>query len=208
VLWLIAGTAFALLAACSTHRAVEKKAPPDPEWWLATLDDAMDRYTDMVLKSCPPQGFLSNDKCIKAKILEGFAMQGSAGTHCRTDEPSGGFLLCVDLFTSAERIYRRLGLDPQSAMDWDDPYESYNTLSQVLESRLTSKCGGPSQGDCVSREIADMLAVKPSEADRCVLSSDVKKQAVCAIALIRIDGYRSALESRTRNAAWTPDSNV
>jgi hypothetical protein len=192
-LWLIAATALLMPAACTTHRTGEQKAQVDPEWWLDTLDIAYDRYVDAIIRSCPPQGFLSNKKCVKAKIVESFARQSSADTHCQTEDPTGGFLLCIDLITATERTYRALGIDPQSVTDWDDPYEALATVSQLVATRLTSKCPDVAQGDCVSQEVADLFAVTLGEADRCALSSEVKRQVNCAIGLIRIEGYRSAL---------------
>lgn len=191
--WLIAATALVLSTACTTHQAVAPKASVDPEWWLGPLDDAMDHYIDAVAKSCPIQGFLSNEKCVKAKIVESFGQLNGAGTHCQADDTWGNVLLCPDLLTATERIYRVLGVDPQSAMDWDDPYDSAASVSQLLATRLTSKCPDTAQGDCVAREMAAMLAVDPHDAGRCVLTSEIKRQVSCAMGLIRIEQYRSAL---------------
>ena len=192
-LCLIAATALLLPTACATHRAVEQKAKADPEWWLDTVTDAHDRYVDAIIRSCPPQGFLSNKKCVKAKIVESFAMQSDAGTHCETEDPTGALILCMDLITATERTYRALGIDPQGVADWDDPYDALATVSQLVATRLTSKCPDPAQGDCVAQEVADIFAVTRGEADRCILSTEVKRKVSSAIALIRIEGYKSAL---------------
>jgi hypothetical protein len=192
-LWLITAMTLVLPAACTTHRAVPQKASVDPEWWLEPLKIVQDQYIDAIEKSCPPQGFLSNEKCARARVIESFARQNNAGTHCRTVDLSEGFLLCVEILTATERAYRALGLDPQSVMDWGDPFDSLARVSQAFATRLTSKCADPAQGDCVAQEIAATLAVSPSEANRCVLTSEVKRQVSCAMALIRIEGYKSAL---------------
>jgi hypothetical protein len=192
-LWLIAAAALLLPAACTTPRAVEQKAQVDPEWWLDTVTDAHDRYVDAIIRNCPPQGFLSNKKCVKAEIIETFARQSEARTHCQTEDRTGALIMCVDLITATERTYRVLGIDPQSVTGWDDPYESLATVSQLVAARLTSRCPDTGQGDCVAQEVADLFAVTRGEADRCVLSSEVKRQVNCAIALFRIEGYRNAL---------------
>ncbi len=164
----------------------------DPEWWLDTVSDAHDRYIDAIIRRCPPQGFLSNKKCVKATIVETFAAQ-SDGTHCETEDPTGALILCMDIITATERTYRALGIDPQSVTDWDDPYDALARVSQLVATRLTSKCPDAAQKDCVAQEVADLFTVPLVEAHRCVLSSEVKRQVNCAIGLIRIEGYRSAL---------------
>jgi hypothetical protein len=195
---LITGAALLLSAACQdggAHRTVERKAQVDPEWWLDALDIVYDRYVDAVIRRCPPQGFLSSKKCVKATIVESFATQSGAGTHCETEDPMGGLLLCMDLITATERIYRILGVDPQSVTDWDDPFDAFAGMSELIATRLASKCPDPAQGACVAREMVAMLAVNPNDADRCVLTSEVKRQVKCVTGLIRIEGYKSALLS-------------
>jgi hypothetical protein len=172
---------------------VDRKAQGDPEWWLDALRVEQDRYVDAVARKCPPQGFLSNKKCVKATILESFASQGGAGAHCETEDPLGPLLMCMELITASERAYRALGTDPQSVTGWDDPYDAFAAASQLVGARLTSKCPDPAQGACIAQEVADLFAVPLVEANRCVLSSEVKRQVGCAMALIRIEGYRSAL---------------
>lgn len=194
-LWLTAATALVLAAGCTTHRAVEQKKQADPEWWLGALKVDQDRYIDAIIRKCPPRGFLSNKKCVKGAIVESFAAQGGAGAHCETEDSTGRLILCMDIVTATERTYRALGIDPQSVTDWDDPYDALARVSQLVATRLTSKCPDPAQGDCVAQEVANIFAVPLGEADRCVLSSETKRQVSCAIALIRIDAYRSALLS-------------
>lgn len=192
-LWLITATAVVMSAACTTHRTVPKKASADPEWWLDAHKVVYDQFIDATVKSCPPQGFLNNDKCLKAKVIESFAMQNNAGSHCQTRDFSEGLLLCVELLTATEQAYRALGVDPQSVADWDDPYDSHATVSQLVATRLTSRCADPAQGDCIAREMAALLAVKRVDTDRCVVTSDMKRQASCAMGLVRIEALKRAL---------------
>jgi len=196
-LWLIMAIALVLTAACQgggTHRPVDRKAQEDPEWWLDSHRVEQDRYIDAVIRKCPAQGFLSNRKCVTATIFESFAEQGSARASCETEDPLGPLLMCMELITASERAYRALGIDPKSVTDWDDPYDAFATVSQLVGKRLTSKCPDPAQGACIAQEVADLFAVPPAEANRCVLSSEVKRQVSCAMALIRIEGYRTALQ--------------
>src|SRR4030095_6196728 len=97
-LWLIMAIALIFSAACQgggTHRPVDRKAQGDPEWWLGALRIEQDRYIDAVARKCPPQGFLSNKKCVKATILESFAKQAGAGAHCETEDPRGALRMCM-----------------------------------------------------------------------------------------------------------------
>jgi len=125
--------------------------------------------------------------------LESFAEQGGAAAACETEDALGRLLLCMDLISASERAYRALGTDPQSVTGWDDPYDAFAAVSQLVATRLTSKCPDPAQGACIAQEVADLFAVPLVEANRCILSSEVKRQVSCAMALIRIEGYRSAL---------------
>src|SRR5262245_3356653 len=104
VLLVIAGTTLLLLAACAAHHAAELKPAGDPDWWLGTLDDAQKHYTDAIDKNCPPQGLLSNTKCLKTRIVETFAKQNPGSTHCDTSDTWGSVLLCADLFTATTRM--------------------------------------------------------------------------------------------------------
>src|SRR5687768_4129645 len=102
-LLLIMVVALMLSVACQgggTHRPVDRRAQGDPEWWLDALRVDQDRYIAAVARKCPPQGFLSNKKCVKATILESFAKQGGAGAHCETADPLGAPLLCMELITA------------------------------------------------------------------------------------------------------------
>lgn len=205
-LWLVAATALVLLVACSTHQAVEKKKV-DPEWWLGTLKDAHYRYIDAIVKACPRQGFLGNERCGKAKIVESFAAQNSAGRRCRIDDEVGELLFCVEFFTVAERIYRAAGVDPQSGMDSDDPFELLAKVTKLVEERAISKCPDVAQRDCLARELAYMVAVDPGEADRCLLTPDVGRSARCAVGLARIELYKSAtLYAEKVAAVWDRNS--
>lgn len=193
--WLILSVILTLLAACdgaATHQAVARKPAVDPDWWLGPLSETHDQLIEAAVTACPPQGQLSNDRCVKTKIVESFAHQNSAGSHCPMDEI--GLLLCVDLFTATELIYQGLGQDPQ-AIDWDDPYESLTDLEDQLAARLTAKCPGSDQDTCVAQEIAAMLPVSEADARRCVLTPDVSRSVRCATGVIRIEGYRNALRS-------------
>lgn len=199
--WLIISVVLAFLAACqgaTTHQAAAPKPPVDPEWWLDSLNQVRDPLADAILDACPRQGLVSNDKCVRAKIVESFATQGSAHMRCDMDEPTGGFLLCADLFIATERTYVLLGLDPKKEITSDDPYDSLAAVSQLVATRVTSKCGEAAQVDCVSGELAHIFAMDRSSTDRCVLSSDVKRQVNCALGLIRIEGYKSALLTLNR----------
>lgn len=182
-----------LLTACATPQAVHRPAQVDPDWWLGPLDDAQRHLLDAVEKSCPPQGLLSNEKCVKARIVEIFTRQNGASAHCDEGEPTGGVLLCADLFTSAERIYRTLGLDAQAVMDWDDPYDSFTALEGLRTARLAAKCPDVVKGECVAGELADMLAISTLDAGRCIVSGELKRHVHCAAALVRLDVYRTAL---------------
>lgn len=184
------------LGACqggSGNQTVAHKPAADPDWWLDSLNEARDPLVDAILDACPRQGLLSNDKCIRAKIVESFSKQGNAHMRCNMDDPTGAFLLCADLFIATERTYVFLGLDPKKEITSDDPYDSLAAVSQLVAARVTSKCGEADQVDCVSGELAQIFAMDRSSTDRCVLSSDVKRQVNCALGLIRIEGYKSAL---------------
>ena len=194
--WLIISVVFALLAACdgaTTHHAVAQKPPVDPDWWLGPMSEAHDHLLDAIYDACPPQGQLSNARCIQEKIVASFAPQNSAVAHCPMDEI--GLLLCVDLFTATERIYQALGQDPDGAIDWDDPYESLNSLEDKVAARLTAKCPGSDQDKCVAQEIAAMLPVSANDAGRCVLTPDVGRSVRCVTGLIRLEGYQNALRT-------------
>lgn len=194
--WLIMAIALILSAACQgggAPRPADRKAQGDPEWWLDALQVEQDRYVNAVIRKCPAQGFLSNRKCVKATIFESFARQPGAGVPCDAEDPLGGLTLCMDLITATERAYRALGTDPQSVTDWDDQYDAFAAVSQLVATRLTSKCPDSAQGGCIAQEVADLFGVPLAEADRCVLSSEMKRQVNCAMGLIRIEGYKSAL---------------
>lgn len=193
---LIMAIVLILSAACEgggTSRPVNSRAKGDPEWWLSALRVEQDRYIDAVLRKCPTQGFLSNKKCVNATASAGFAEQGGAAAACETEDALGALLLCMELISASERAYRALGTDPQSVTGWDDPYDAFAAASQQIRTHLTSKCPDPAQGACIAQEIADLFAVPLVEANRCILSSEVKRQASCAMALIRIEAYQSAL---------------
>ena len=95
-------------------------------------------HIDAVARKCPPQGFLSNKKCVKATILESFASQGGAGAHCEAEDPLGPLLMCMELITASERAYRALGTDPQSVTGWDDPYDAFAAASASRLNRRRS----------------------------------------------------------------------
>jgi hypothetical protein len=192
--WLILPVVLAFLTACqgaTTHQAVARKPAADPDWWLGPLSEAHDHLIEAAVKACPTQGFLSNEKCVKGKIVESFSPQNSAGAHCPMDEI--GLLLCVDAFTATERIYRTLGQDPDSVIDWDDPYDSLSDLEDQLTAQVTAKCPGSGQDECVAREMATMLPISVDDARRCVVTPDVDRSIHCATGVIRVEGYKNAL---------------
>lgn len=192
--WLIIPVVLALLAACqgaTTHQSAARKPAVDPDWWLGPMSEAHDHLLDEIFKACPPQGQLSNARCVQAKIVESFASQGSAGARCPKEEP--GLLLCVDLFTATERIYRALGRDPEGAINWDDPYESLNDLEDQVVAQLTAKCPGSDRDKCIAQEMAVILPISAADASRCVLTPDVDRSVRCATGVIRLEGYRVAL---------------
>jgi hypothetical protein len=41
--------------------------------------------------------------------------------------------------------------------------------------------------------VADLFAISATEAGRCIVTSDIKKQLSCATGIIRVEGYKSAL---------------
>jgi len=166
-----------------THQIAKRKSPVDPDWWLGPLSDAHDHLIDAAFKACPPQGLLSNERCMQTKIVESFAAQNSAGAHCPMEKP--GLLLCVDLFTATERIYRALGRDPQGAIDWGDPYESLNNLEDQVTARLTEKCPGTEPDKCVAEEMAAILPISANDASRCVLTPDVSRSVRCVTGVER-----------------------
>lgn len=191
---LLISIVLALVAACqgaTTHQSVVRNPPVDPDWWLGPLSEVHDRLIDAALKACPRQGLQSNTRCAEEKIVESFASQNSAGAHCPLGEP--GLLLCLDLFTATERVYRAMGQDPEGAIDWDDPYESLGSLEDLVVARLTEKCPGSDQDKCVAREMAAMLPVSANDAGRCVVTPDVSRSVHCITGVIRIEGYKDAL---------------
>lgn len=194
ILLLIACAAVAP-AACDgahTHQIAQQKPQVEPDWWADTVMQGEDHLREAIFKACPVQGALSNKKCVKAKIVEGFAQQNDAGKHCLDESDPGWLFMCVVNFTTAERVYRTMGVDPQGAMDWDDSFESMNGLHRVMAARLTSKCPDMADADCVGRELAAMLAMTPSEAKYCVRTSDVTDAVRCGTALIRLESYKTA----------------
>lgn len=193
---LIAPLALALLVACqggTTHQAVPRQPPVDPDWWLGPMSEAHDHLQDAIYDACPPQGQLGNVRCVQEKIVASFAPQNDAGAHCPMDKI--GLLLCVDLFTATERIYRSLGQDPQGAIDWDDPYDSLNNLEDQLTARLTAKCPGNDQDKCVAQEMAAILPISANDSTRCVLTPEVSRSVRCATGVIRLEGYQNALRT-------------
>jgi hypothetical protein len=101
-------------------------------------------------------------------------------------------LSCVASFTATERIYQTMDVDPQGAIDWDDPFESMNILHRSMAARLVAKCPDIAEADCVARELAVMLAVTPDEARYRVRTTDVTDAVRCGSALIRLETYRTA----------------
>lgn len=192
--WLIACLAMAL-SACDgahTHQIAETKPQVEPDWWSDMLQTGEGHLRDAILRACPTQGFLSNKKCVKAKIVESFAKQNDAGKHCLGEEDPGWLFMCVVNFTATERIYQTMGVDPQGAIDWDDSFESMNGLHRFMAARLTSMCPDLAEADCVARELAAMLAITPAEARYCVRTTDVTDAVRCGTALIRLESYKTA----------------
>ena len=186
--------ACAVVALTAPHgvRAQQTTGQVESDWWNEMVGSGEDQLHEAIVKACPKQGFLSNKKCVKAKIVEGFAQQNDAGKHCLDESDPGWLFMCVVNFTTAERVYRTMGVDPQGAMDWDDSFESMNGLHRVMAARLTSKCPDMADADCVGRELAAMLAMTPSEAKYCVRTSDVTDAVRCGTALIRLESYKTA----------------
>jgi hypothetical protein len=147
---------------------------------------------EAIFRACPVQGFLSNEKCVKAKIVESFAKQNDGGEGCVHENDPGWLFMCVVNFTVAERIYQVMEVDPQGAIDWDDSFESMNGLHRFMAARLTSKCPDIAEADCVARELAAMLAMTPDEARYCVRTTDVTDAVRCGTGLITLDTYRIA----------------
>jgi hypothetical protein len=85
-----------------------------------------------------------------------------------------------------------MGVDPQATIDWDDSFEAMNSLHRFMAARLTSKCPGLAEADCVARELASMLALTPDEARYCVRTTDATDAVRCGSALIRLESYRTA----------------
>jgi hypothetical protein len=183
------------LAACEgahTHQIAEQKPQVEPDWWSGMLMSGEDHLREAIFRACPVQGFLSNKKCVRAKIVESFAKQNDAGKHCLHENDTGWLFMCVASFTATERIYRTMDVDPQGAIDWDDPFESMNILHRSMAARLIAKCPDIAEADCVARELAVMLAVTPDEARYCVRTTDVTDAVRCGSALIRLETYRTA----------------
>jgi hypothetical protein len=183
------------LAACSgahTHQVAEQKPQIEPDWWGDMLMNGEDHFREAVFRACPVQGFSRSEKCMKAKIVESFAKQNDAGKHCLHENDPGWLFMCVVNFTAAERIYQTMGVDPQATIDWDDSFEAMNSLHRFMAARLTSKCPGLAEADCVARELASMLALTPDEARYCVRTTDATDAVRCGSALIRLESYRTA----------------
>lgn len=192
--WLVACSVMAL-AACEgaqTHQIAEQKPQVEPDWWREMVMSGQDRLHEAIVRACPVQGFLSNDKCVKAKIFESFAKQNDAGKHCLNEDDTGWFFICVASFTATQRTYQTMGVDPQGVMDWDDSFESMNGLHRLMAARLIAKCPDMAEADCVARELAVMLAMTPDEARYCVRTTDVTDAVRCGAALIRLEIYKTA----------------
>ena len=129
---------------------------------------------------------------MKAKTLESFAKQNDAGKHCLNEDDTGWFFICVASFTSTQRTYQTMGVDPQGVMDWDDSFESMNGLRRLMAARLIAKCPDMAEADCVARELAVMLAMTPDEARYCVRTTEVTDAVRCSAALIRLEIYKTA----------------
>lgn len=193
--FLLVVCASAALGACDgarTHQIVEPEPQVEPDWWSGMLQDGEDHLREAIFRACPVQGALSNQKCVKAKIVEGFTTQNDAGKHCLDESDPGWLFMCVVNFTATERVYQTMGVDPQSAIDWDDSFEAMNILHRFMAARLTSTCPDMAEADCVARELGAMLAMPPDQARYCVRTKDVTDAVRCGTALIRLDSYRTA----------------
>ena len=192
--WLAACAALAL-GACEgaqTHQIAEQKPQVEPDWWGDMLMSGEDQLRKAIFRACPTQGFLSNKKCVRAKIVESFGKQNDAGKHCLDEDDLGWLFMCVAGFTATQQIYQTMGVDPQGAIDWDDSFESMNGLHRFMAARLIAKCPDMAEADCVARELAVMLAVTPDEARYCVRTTDVTDAVRCGSALIRLETYKTA----------------
>jgi len=192
--WVTACAALAL-AACEgaqTHQVPEQKPQVEADWWGDMLMSGEDQLHDAIFRACPVQGFLSNKKCVKAKIVESFGKQNNAGKHCLGENDPGWLFMCVAGFTATQRIYQTMGVDPQGVMDWNDSFESMNGLHRFMAARLVSKCPDMAEADCVARELAVMLAVTPDEARYCIRTTNVTDAVRCGSALIRLETYKIA----------------
>jgi hypothetical protein len=192
--WLVACSAMAL-AACEgaqTHQIAEQKPQVEPGWWGDMLMSGEDHLREAIFRACPIQGFLSNKKCVRAKIVESFGKQNDAGKHCLDENDLGWLFMCVAGFTATQQIYQTMGVDAQGAMDWGDSFESMNGLHRFMAARLIAKCPDMAEADCVAHELAVMLAVTPDEARYCVRTTDVTDAVRCGSALIRLETYKTA----------------
>jgi hypothetical protein len=190
--WVVACSAIALAACGGTHHIAEQKPQTDPHWWGGMLMDGEDHLREAIFRACPVQGFSRSEKCVKTKIVESFAKQNDAGKHCLHENDPGWLFMCVANLTATERIYQTMGVDPQGTIDWDDSFESMNSLHRFMAARLTSKCPDLAEADCVARELAAMLAVTPDKARYCVRTTDVTDAVRCGSALIMLETYRTA----------------
>ncbi len=183
------------LGACDgaqTHQIAQQKPQVEADWWRDMVQTGEDHFREAVLKACPVQGFLSNQKCLRAKIVESFGKQNDAGKHCLDENDPGWLFMCVAGFTATQRTYEIMGVDPQGAMDWDDSFESMNGLHRFMAERLASQCPDMADADCVARELAAMTAMTPDEARYCVRTTDVTDAVRCGAALVRLESYKTA----------------
>lgn len=190
VLLLIACVAATLTADDGAY-AQQTTGQVETNWWHDMTGNGEDHLREAIFRACPRQGFLSNKKCVKAKIVESFARQNDAGKHCDEEDP-GWLFMCVASFTSVQQIYQTMGMDPQSAMDWDDPFKSMTDLHDVMAARLTAACLDMAQADCVVRELGAMTALSPEKARYCVRTTDVSDAVRCGESMVRLGMYKIA----------------
>jgi hypothetical protein len=184
---------FWLVAGAGAH-AQQSTGDVPTNWWFDRTGNGQGRLFEAIFRACPKQGFLSNKKCVRAKIVESFAKLNDAGKHCDEEDPDQLFR-CVASFTSAQRIYRTMGVDPQTTMDWDDPFGSMTDVQQAIAARLTAKCPDMAQTDCIAQELSVLTALPPEDARFCVRTTDVTDAARCGEALVRLDTYMIARKS-------------
>ena len=191
--WLVACTV--ALTACDgahTHQVAKQTPRPDPEWWLDTSTDAQRSLWDAYDKACPVQGLLSNEPCVRAKIVESFGKQNDAGSRCVEKTDTNRLFMCVVNLTTTKRIYQTMGVNPDEAIDWKDSFEAVNSQHRSMAARLISTCPDTAQADCIARELATMLGVIPEEARRCALTTDAHDLVRCGSGLIRIESAKQA----------------